>query len=292
VVLRDHALERTLGGGRVVDNRPATGRRRAPPRIAGIEACRSDGPGAALDALLAIGPVHVPSFRGLWNHHPQTLDGLFAERPLVRTGEVAIAQSQWRIWSQALANECHTRLHRDPSLPGLRENEFTAPVPAELRGPLLTALAGNRTLEQHGGRYRPPGHQVSLDPFERNTLDRLTPLLDQAQPPSLGDLARTLKEPLPKLQKLVQALAGKGELVIVSDKRIYLPRHLAALADVADRLSANGAFTARDFRDAAAIGRNVAIEVLEFFDGRGFNRRQGETRTVVGARSRLAPTLG
>ena len=39
---------------------------------------------------------------------------------------------------------------------------------------------------------------------------------------------------------------------------------------------------AADFRDAAGIGRNIAIDVLEYFDAKRLTRRQGETRAVVG----------
>jgi len=38
----------------------------------------------------------------------------------------------------------------------------------------------------------------------------------------------------------------------------------------------------RQFRDASGVGRNVVIEVLEHFDAKGFTRRAGDTRRVVG----------
>jgi selenocysteine-specific elongation factor len=45
--------------------------------------------------------------------------------------------------------------------------------------------------------------------------------------------------------------------------------------------SPQGTMTVKDFRDRSGIGRNVAIDVLEFFDGKGFTRRQGNERIVV-----------
>ena len=35
------------------------------------------------------------------------------------------------------------------------------------------------------------------------------------------------------------------------------------------------------------MGRNVVIELLEYFDGRGFTKRVGDTRRVVGEASYL-----
>ncbi|MGD8809772.1 MAG: SelB C-terminal domain-containing protein, partial [Gammaproteobacteria bacterium] len=36
----------------------------------------------------------------------------------------------------------------------------------------------------------------------------------------------------------------------------------------------------RAFRDATGIGRNVAIQVLEFFDKLGLTRRDGDVRRI------------
>jgi len=50
---------------------------------------------------------------------------------------------------------------------------------------------------------------------------------------------------------------------------------------VRDMVESNGSMTVKDFRDRTGIGRNVAIEVLEYFDGKGFTRRQGNERVIL-----------
>ena len=47
-------------------------------------------------------------------------------------------------------------------------------------------------------------------------------------------------------------------------------------ADVED-----GTVTAANFRDATDVGRNLAIEVLEFFDKVNFTRRVGDGHEVI-----------
>jgi selenocysteine-specific elongation factor len=42
----------------------------------------------------------------------------------------------------------------------------------------------------------------------------------------------------------------------------------------------DGAFSVIEFRDASGIGRNLCIEILEYFDGRGFTRRDGNARLI------------
>jgi hypothetical protein len=46
-------------------------------------------------------------------------------------------------------------------------------------------------------------------------------------------------------------------------------------------------FSAREFRDAACIGRNLAVDVLEHFDHCGYTRRYGDLRRIVGNTSTL-----
>ena len=292
IIVRDHALERTLGGGAVIDNRTAAGRRRTPARLRSIEACLETSPAAALAALLAQGPVDVQAFQGLWDLRPNDLDQLLDGSAAVRQDGWLVDQPLWQHWRAELLDECRQRHQRDPALQGLRENELESPVAAAFRGRVLAELAAAGELERRSGRYLPSHHRVELSPVEANLLDRLRPLLDHAQPPSLGDLARTLRVPLTELKTTLRTLSSKGALVQVSDKRIYLPAHLLTLARVAQSLSGRGPFSASEFRDAAAIGRNVAIDLLEYFDARGYTRRQGETRTVVGDQSQLVRDLG
>lgn len=291
LVIRDQALERTLGGGSVIDNRPNAGRRRAPARLAGIRASAAPSAEAALAALLDQGPVDVPEFNGLWDLPNDQIDALERRLAAIRHDRWLIDEDQWLRWREALLAECRRRHAADPSLPGLRENDFQSPVPPEFRSRLLAELAAGSELTQQSGRFRPRQHTAELTAEEQRLLERLDPLIDQTQPPSLGDLARTLRIPLDRLKAGVKALAGKGRLIQVNDKRVYAPRHLTALIETAEALSRRGPFSARDYRDAAGIGRNVAIEVLEYLDSRGFTRRQGDARTVVGDRSKLPTGL-
>ena len=82
------------------------------------------------------------------------------------------------------------------------------------------------------------------------------------------------------------ALAKTQRLTHVAAHRFYLPKRLLEVADkvqsIADN-SSDGTMTVKTFRDQTGIGRNVAIEVLEFFDGRGFTRRQGNERVILRA---------
>ena len=131
------------------------------------------------------------------------------------------------------------------------------------------------------GAYHPPGHLASLPAAEQALLNRVRAPLDVDQTPSVGDLAKKLHMPHAELDSGLKSLARRGLLVQVSAKRFYWPERLARVADYAAALAARAPFTVRDFRDASGIGRNIAIEVLEYLDDKGFTRRTGDTRIVV-----------
>ncbi len=164
------------------------------------------------------------------------------------------------------------------------------PVPERFKAELLRELAAAEKLTQRAGHYLPAQHEVALSDAEARLLERIDAHLDQKQPPSVGDLAKQIGMPVTELKRALLPLASKRRVIRVSDGRYYLPAPLALLVQVVDRLSGQGPFTVREFRDAADIGRNVAIEVLEYLDGRGYTKRQGDVRVVVGDPSRVMTT--
>ena len=75
-----------------------------------------------------------------------------------------------------------------------------------------------------------------------------------------------------------------GLIVHVSKNRFFPHGTVAALAAIAESLAAHATdheFSAADFRDESGIGRNLTIEVLEFFDRTGFTRRTDAGRRIL-----------
>ena len=188
-----------------------------------------------------------------------------------------------------LAREIVDKHANDSTLQGIKSNELTTTVAQPFCNALLAELVGDGSLTLKAGRYHPRGQAVNLSEAERSLLDKVGIELNQKQPPSLGDLAKKLTIPQKQLEKELRVLVGKGELVQISANRFYLPEHLTPLAELAQKLDQTGPFAVREFRDAAGVGRNVAIEVLEYFDSRGFTKRTDNTRRVVGELSRVLP---
>jgi selenocysteine-specific elongation factor len=77
--------------------------------------------------------------------------------------------------------------------------------------------------------------------------------------------------------------ARQGQVVRVSDKRYFMPEVVRELVQFVEALVAAdpaGQFSVKAYRDKAAIGRNAAIEILEYFDRVGYTRRLDQVRQI------------
>ena len=281
LILRDQDLDRTLGGGTVIDVEAPRGRRRTRDRLERIDALRRASTGDALAALARRDAVHANTFQRDWNLTANAINELVQRSGLITHGDHVIhpefARATQRAVADVLASHHETQRESDG-------------MPLEA---LATALRASTTITQislenltesgevraRSGSYALAEHSAEIPQALASLFDRIERLLDSPQPPSLGDLAKRLRTPLPALERDMRALAAIGLCQRVSPSRYFLNARLRAMADIALDLQKD--FTVRQFRDASGMGRNVVIEVLEHFDRKGFTRRAGDTRSVV-----------
>ena len=288
VVLRDHDLATTLGGGRVVAIGEPQGRRRAQSRLRLLATVQPDDPAASAQAAIAQAPLHAATFARQWNITPEQMGAL-----LDKAAEVTEIDGHWLATTaldtaQASLRDQLTRHHQQhPDSTGITETELCSgdPAGASTLRLALQHLVANNAVRVEGGDYALASHQADIPPNIKRLFGQVERPLDSIQPPSLGDIAKRLKRPFPAFEREMRALPAFGLAIRVSDTRYYLPARLLEMADQAESLAAQSPFTVRNFRDATGVGRNVVIEVLEHFDRSGFTRRSGDTRTIVGNRN-------
>jgi selenocysteine-specific elongation factor len=78
-------------------------------------------------------------------------------------------------------------------------------------------------------------------------------------------------------------MALLGHVVQVAKNRFFLPETVRALMEVARRTAnstQDGRFDAARFRDSSGLGRNLSIQLLEFFDRIGFTRFRARRRVL------------
>lgn len=296
IVLRDHGLERTVGGGRVIDIAAPTRTRRDPARLAQLRAQTHADSRSALNALLAIGDVDIDLFRRSRNLTRIELDALLTTADpirLVRDGrEFAIEREGWQRTLTTLRTRIAAYHNAAPHSAGIKSDQLRRlkAIPDRWLDTALAALVEAGQIHDAGGHFHVPGHRPRLPPEDAALLERIEALLDdEAQPPSSGDIAKRLGIALRAIDTFIKRMAGLGLLVRVGSNRVLRPEQLDRFATTAQRLANEhrDGFSARQFRDAAGVGRNLAIDVLEHFDRCGYTRRYGDVRRIVGAASVL-----
>ncbi|MEL0153960.1 MAG: SelB C-terminal domain-containing protein, partial [Halieaceae bacterium] len=73
----------------------------------------------------------------------------------------------------------------------------------------------------------------------------------------------------------------RGLLHRVNAERFVLTQTLIKFAEAAEKTVESEPLSVVAFKNQLGIGRKLAIEILEYFDGIGFTRRSGDQRTIV-----------
>ena len=296
VLLRDHAREHTIGGGRVIDTAPPDKARRAPGRLARMNVQRITDPEQALRQLLELDDVDIEAFRQVRNLTETTLKSALIcadSVELNRRGRTfAVSRTRWTSALDALTEQVVAYHKTAPHSQGLKSDQIrrTGIVPKAWLDDLLAALVSAGRITETGGQYHARDHLPALQPDDAALLRRIVALIATGeQPPSIGDIAKSLGIALRTIDAFIMKMTKLGHLIRVGEHRVLLPRQIDAFSVTAQQLdkATPAGFSAREFRDAARIGRNLTIDVLEYFDRCGFTRRTGETRRVIGETSLL-----
>ena len=119
---------------------------------------------------------------------------------------------------------------------------------------------------------------------DQSVFATVRPLLakEPKKPPVLHDLAKEVNQSPKDLEKVLNQVVKTGQLIKPVKNRYFLPEAMqtlrAHLNQIADE---KNQFTVQQYRDIAGTGRNLAIEILEFFDRTGVTRRLGDIREIV-----------
>ena len=289
-ILRDTSASRTIGGGRFLDLRPPTRKRRTPERMAWLTASRLADPAVALAGLVEAGPVDLPAFlrdRGLpEDAGPAVVAGAGAQT----VGQLALSDRALRGLRSGLA-ETLASFHADnPDLAGIGREKLRLSLSPRLpKEAFLTflrgeAAAGRAVLD--GAFVRLPGHEVKLSPADEALWHRILPRLlgeERFRPPRVRDLASEFGADERDVRRVLRLTQKLGRTDQIRHDHFFareVTREMVAIVDEVAAAGEGGWFTAPAFRDRVQNGRKVAIEILEFFDRLGVTLRRGDLRRI------------
>ena len=295
IVVRDQSATRTMGGGTVVDPfSPRRGRAR-PARLAWLDAIEGHSPEQAAARVIASAETGVDAG---WIRRAFGVTDPEIERMLAAAGAVRVPDTGAdRCFSPAHWADLQTEVlafletfHRErPRLHGANANDvrlgLARRVGQDVVEQALAALLHRGAVARRGTTVRLPEHKVTLGANDERVWPRVARALDPAQgsPPSLRQAAEQLKIGEAELGALLKRATNAGLVAPVTRTR-FVPlaavKALAAHAETLARVAPEGRFTAAEYKNHAHIGRNFAIELLEFFDRSGFTERLGDRRRV------------
>ncbi|MGE5722077.1 MAG: SelB C-terminal domain-containing protein, partial [Sphingomonadales bacterium] len=295
-ILRDTSASRTIGGGRFLDLRPPHRRRRAPPRLAQLDALGIDAPEAMLAALLGRWPffVDLSSLARDRAWSDAQVHTILSAVPHVRIGSsdetIILAPATWETLAGAAraALESFHRAH--PQLLGMSATRLAGSLeprlPARVAAIAIRGLVAAGTLVAQGGIVRLPEHRLDLDSRDQGLWMRIVPTLSGDscfRPPRAGEIAAQLGEREFEVRRVLKAQARRGDVVEVAVDHFFLRetmQEVAAIAADVARGQEEGLFSAAQLRDRLNNGRKVAIQILEYFDRHGVTLRRGDLRRV------------
>lgn len=298
IVLRDAAAQCIVGGGRVLDPfAPARGRSK-PERLADLAALSEPDPARALARLSAGHPegVEWPPFalaRNLdaeaWRRWPGAAELIAIAHA---DGLRLLNQAQWKALQSLVVAVLANAHAAQPDSVGLAEaallQSMGTGADTALRRAALRAQLQVGAVVRDGFVLRLPSHAARLRPEDEALLAQVVTIMQPfgLRPPPPGALAPLLAMELKATTAFLQRAAALGHLVQVAKNRFFLPATIHVLVEVARACAVaapDGRFDAKSFRDRSGIGRNLTIQLLEFFDRCGITRYAGERRSMAPA---------
>jgi selenocysteine-specific elongation factor len=289
-ILRDAGAQRTVAGGRVFDIFPPVRHKRAPQRLALLDAMRSDDPAVTLSLLseLTTAGVDLDRFAVSWNLTQAACESQWQRAGLrvIRDGNESLGFTiaAWTALEAKLLDALEREHERAPDMIGVERERLRRMTAAHLPRPAFDALASELLASGRVAQTRAwlhlPAHRASVSAADRELFAVLKPLLDAApyNPPRVRDVFKASGTPEETVRQLFKRLARAGELYPVAHDHYYTTAAVAELADIVRELNdEHGAARAAALRNVISCdgggGRKVAVQILEFFDRIGYTRR-------------------
>jgi selenocysteine-specific elongation factor len=297
-VLRDDNESTTLGGGIVIDpEAPQWGKSRR-NRLKQLDALEIGLPEAVLDQLLFNNGdiVSLRQCKRIWNLSQDEIDGLLALTPfnadnLVRISsdkdELIVSREVWQSYVSSLDLKLAEWHNMRPMEPGIRPESLQALVYRQVPEYLFKEVLDDRIragqVVHQDQLIRALGHRPTLSPQVQREWQRLETRM-QARGlniPLRSEIQQDTGFDTKQLETLTRPAIKMGDLFEIGEKRLALPATLRELASLVKQFTdVSGGISVIEAKQVFGLGRNLTIEILEFFDHIGYTKRSGNLRLI------------
>ena len=292
-LIRDYGETATLGGGIVLDPHGRRNNKASASRRAYLAAMEEDDLTEAISKALEYPDcvLNYDKLRQAWNvcenERPgETLSGI--SRKKSEQGEIWLAESFWIRKQEQLLEKLTRRLMDKPGEKGIKPaqlmHDALPPHELHLFLPLITELAKSGDIVMRDGLLATRGHQASTATAEDHDWQLISVCLDKhgTRIPVITELESECGLSSERFQAALGRAVRKKALIKLNTKRFTTPSVLLQFAEAALNLTRDAnAFSLVEIRDRLGCGRNIIVDVLEYFDAIRFTRREGEGRIVI-----------
>jgi selenocysteine-specific elongation factor len=298
-ILRRPSPSETLGGGGIVDPRPAKRHKRFDAGvIEGLESLLGGSPAEVLAqsfGFLGIAPIKDAVARARLGAEAAAagLQELVSSGGLVplepgqvqpHTDLLACLRPAWEDLSTRALREVEAFHQANPLRRGMPREELKSrlKMPVRAFNAALRNWARDGGLVEAGALVHRAGHAVRFTPAQQKQVERLLARFTASpfSPPSLKDCQAEVGE------EVTQALIDQGELAQVSPEVVFRRQDYQALLDVVrEHFAAQPTLTVVQLRDRLNTSRKYVLAFLEHLDALGLTAREGDFRRWVGKKS-------
>ena len=294
-ILRDPAARITVGGGVVVDANPPQRLPAGVSRERWLSAMEMPDCHVSLCELAKLSPqgIELDRFCANRNLDRSAASLLIDWDELVRVDSSSGPQVFSRVGWHSLVRRVIERLEHwhasEPEAAGMPLRALFRPLLPAVSVPLTERIA-NRLISEGVLAHSPIGPRLPLhQPRFPEPDETLWATLESEmassglRSPSALDLARRLTVPRHQVLALLERADRMGRAVQIAQSRFFLPGVLDGCRELLRDLSNNGErdLTAAQLRDATGLGRNLCVELLEYFDRTGVLRREGDAHQWI-----------
>ncbi|SAK89580.1 selenocysteine-specific translation elongation factor SelB [Caballeronia fortuita] len=278
-IVRNAQASRTVGGGRVLDPFAPERKRRTPQRRAWFDALAAMLETGRADALFDEAPHGLP--RSLVEHlHGGAVSPEGVRAVSTHDDTLYIAARHWDALHARLLDALaafHARFPDEQGPDVARLRRIAAPLaPDALWRALVDDAVASGAIARSGPWLHLPSHAVTLDEQEETLARAVLASIEEGRfdPPWVRDLANAHAVGEDEMRRLLRKLARRGDVFQVVRDLFYCRASVGALAQLVAQAAheQGGGIGAAAFRDASALGRKRAIQILEFFDRVGYTR--------------------
>lgn len=305
VLLRQLSPARTLGGGVIISAQPQTFRRVPEEFIARLrQANEAVEAGDLISAEIFASPQAFLSREVLARFSQRESALAKAEIKRLEDSEVILPLSEdWWIVAQRAAEVAEkirallTKFHADnPYLPGLDAGRIGGAlgIPERVFKPLMKIIQRARGFVVRDGVVALARFAQEIDGkflARREALLAWVTAAGKKSAPYQATANELGLKPA-EMKKVLHSLTVAG--VVTNVQNCTVVHGSLILTCVIDECrevcielakeAASGAITLQTFRERSALGRNLAVAILESFDAEEFTRREGDARRLVDAK--------